>query len=240
MADAPPSRSSLVSLPLDALVSILCHLSAEEVFPAALCCRSLHAAAVTDDLWRHRLERDFEVVIARIFAGACPPPTPSVSFRTHYFGFPASWMYHARHIGRVILEIDGIIYDVTKYVHQHPGEAELLLAAAGTDASEVFASIGHTANARKILGRFAVAPSHQLVPLRTSCKHRPPAASSAIRTAVRTVLTDLRSKEGRGRLGELARTVVAALVHDLTEGRPDCRRYSPAVLRLAASRLCLP
>ena len=61
----------------------------------------------------------------------------------------------------------------------------------------------------------------------------------SVRDAVRAVIQGLRSEAGRSHLGQLARTVLSAVFHDLTEGRPDCRRYSPAVLRLARSRLSL-
>lgn len=229
--DAP-----LLHLPLDLHVSVLTHLPACELCSVGSSCRALRDAANADDLWRFLLESDFSTVIAKAFGGVCPPPAPQTSWRGHYLGFATSWMSHARAIGKAILVIDGIVYDVSSYLHRHPGEPELLLAAAGTDASEVFAAIGHTPNARSILAAFAIGESSTL------CAQTggPPAASSTMRTAMRTVLTGLRSKEGRGRLKQLGRTVLSALLHDLTEGRPDCRRYAPAVLRLAALRLCQP
>ena len=46
--------------------------------------------------------------------------------------------------------IDGKVCNVTDYLNQHPGGAELLLAFAGKDATEEFTDIGHTPSAIQI------------------------------------------------------------------------------------------
>ena len=114
-----------------------------------------------------------------------------------------------------------------------------LLAAAGTDASEVFRTIGHTPNAQRILAQFAIAPSHQLVPAERA--HQRAGLEPTWSSTALAVMAQLRSGEGRSTLGrvlpQLAKNVLSALFHDLTEGRPDCRRLVPAVWRLSQRSL---
>ncbi|KAH6584411.1 hypothetical protein BASA61_000508 [Batrachochytrium salamandrivorans] len=47
--------------------------------------------------------------------------------------------------------IDGKVYDVTKFMDDHPGGEEVLVEQAGLDASEAFEEIGHSQDARDLL-----------------------------------------------------------------------------------------
>ncbi|CAN6286796.1 unnamed protein product [Urochloa humidicola] len=47
--------------------------------------------------------------------------------------------------------IDGKIYDVTKYLEDHPGGADVLLEATGKDAKEEFDDAGHSKSAKKLM-----------------------------------------------------------------------------------------
>ncbi|EHK25124.1 uncharacterized protein TRIVIDRAFT_144462 [Trichoderma virens Gv29-8] len=49
--------------------------------------------------------------------------------------------------GDAWMAIHGEIYDVTKYIQSHPGGVEVLVEAAGTNASEVFDNAGHSDDA---------------------------------------------------------------------------------------------
>ncbi|UKZ75583.1 hypothetical protein TrVFT333_003271 [Trichoderma virens FT-333] len=49
--------------------------------------------------------------------------------------------------GDAWMVIYGEIYDVTKYIQSHPGGVEVLVEAAGTNASEVFDNAGHSDDA---------------------------------------------------------------------------------------------
>ncbi|WPK25227.1 hypothetical protein PUMCH_002533 [Australozyma saopauloensis] len=46
---------------------------------------------------------------------------------------------------------NGQVYDVTKYLDEHPGGEEVILDCAGTDATEAFNDIGHSDDAHDIL-----------------------------------------------------------------------------------------
>ncbi|KAJ3216836.1 hypothetical protein HK099_005705 [Clydaea vesicula] len=54
--------------------------------------------------------------------------------------------------------IDGNVYDVTKFLDDHPGGEEVLLEQAGQDASEAFEEIGHSDDARNLLKNMLVGP----------------------------------------------------------------------------------
>ena len=41
------------------------------------------------------------------------------------------------------------VYDITPYLDDHPGGAEVLMDVAGKDADEFFEDIGHSSDARK-------------------------------------------------------------------------------------------
>eukprot|EP01083_Nonionella_stella_P096924 272482_1 len=43
------------------------------------------------------------------------------------------------------------VYDVTKFIHDHPGGPDILLDVGGTDATENFEDIFHSDQARKML-----------------------------------------------------------------------------------------
>ncbi|KAL3828373.1 hypothetical protein ACJIZ3_017175 [Penstemon smallii] len=48
------------------------------------------------------------------------------------------------------------VYNVTRYLSDHPGGDEVLLAAAGKDASEEFEDVGHGSAARLMLDEFYI------------------------------------------------------------------------------------
>lgn len=52
--------------------------------------------------------------------------------------------------------IHGNVYDVTKYLADHPGGLDVLVEAAGTDASEAFDNAGHSEDAFDIMDTYKV------------------------------------------------------------------------------------
>ncbi|KIS71395.1 putative cytochrome b5 [Mycosarcoma maydis] len=50
------------------------------------------------------------------------------------------------------LLIDGKVYDVSKFLDEHPGGDEVLVTEAGKDATEAFEDVGHSEDARALLG----------------------------------------------------------------------------------------
>jgi len=49
------------------------------------------------------------------------------------------------------MAIHGKVYDVTNFLDEHPGGAEVMMEMAGTDATDAFDDIGHSNGAKKQL-----------------------------------------------------------------------------------------
>lgn len=52
--------------------------------------------------------------------------------------------------------IHGNVYDVTKFLEEHPGGEEVLLEQAGQHATEAFEDIGHSTDARDLMKQFKI------------------------------------------------------------------------------------
>ncbi|CAJ0565453.1 unnamed protein product, partial [Mesorhabditis spiculigera] len=48
------------------------------------------------------------------------------------------------------------VYDVTKFLDEHPGGCEVLLEQAGQDATEVFEDVGHSTDARQMKEEYLI------------------------------------------------------------------------------------
>ncbi|XP_024015284.1 cytochrome b5 [Eutrema salsugineum] len=54
------------------------------------------------------------------------------------------------------LLINGKVYDVTKFLDDHPGGVDVLLSASGKDATDEFEEVGHSSSAKFLLDEFYV------------------------------------------------------------------------------------
>ena len=54
------------------------------------------------------------------------------------------------------LIINGKVYDVTKFLEDHPGGDEVLLSATGKDATDDFEDVGHSDSAREMMNEYYV------------------------------------------------------------------------------------
>ncbi|CDJ61870.1 cytochrome b5, putative [Eimeria maxima] len=50
----------------------------------------------------------------------------------------------------------GLVYDLTKFLKQHPGGHHVILEVAGQDATETFEDIGHTLDARVMADEYII------------------------------------------------------------------------------------
>lgn len=58
------------------------------------------------------------------------------------------------------LVIHDQVYDVTRFLEEHPGGEEVLLEQAGSDATESFEDVGHSTDAREMLQQFYIGELH--------------------------------------------------------------------------------
>lgn len=56
----------------------------------------------------------------------------------------------------VWIVIDNNVYDITKYLEQHPGGKEVLLDMAGTDCTEAYDAVYHSQIANDILEQYKI------------------------------------------------------------------------------------
>ncbi|KAF5458223.1 hypothetical protein F2P56_022270 [Juglans regia] len=54
------------------------------------------------------------------------------------------------------LVIAGKVYDVSKFLDDHPGGEDVLLSATGKDATDDFEDVGHSSSARAMMEEFYV------------------------------------------------------------------------------------
>jgi len=225
MSVAFATSGGLVLLPCDALVQILAQLDQRSLYIAACVCRTLHKSVCTDDLWRMLFEDHYAVAIARIFRGAVPMPS-HLSWRSHYFEFHDHWLAWAYEKHQcVLVEIHGCVYDLTDYVVHHPGGADMITGASGYDATRAYDAVGHSSNAERLLAGFLVGRRSDLLPHR----HRPLHSNQSKQGTLSLLVDGLRSGSRRQKVWNVLHLGVASLLHDLTEGRPDRRRLSPAI-----------
>ncbi|XP_013407480.1 cytochrome b5 isoform X2 [Lingula anatina] len=52
------------------------------------------------------------------------------------------------------------IYDVTKFLEEHPGGEEVLLEQSGKDGTEAFEDVGHSTDARQLMEDYLIGELH--------------------------------------------------------------------------------
>ncbi|KAK1293837.1 Cytochrome b5 isoform B [Acorus calamus] len=71
------------------------------------------------------------------------------------------------------LIINGKVYDVTKFLEDHPGGDDVLLSATGKDATDDFEDVGHSDSARAMMDEYYVGEiDASTIP--TKVKYTPP------------------------------------------------------------------
>ncbi|XP_044519078.1 cytochrome b5 type B isoform X1 [Gracilinanus agilis] len=58
------------------------------------------------------------------------------------------------------LVIHGRVYDITRFLDEHPGGGEVLMEQAGRDATESFEDVGHSSDAKEMLKQYYVGEVH--------------------------------------------------------------------------------
>eukprot|EP00088_Acartia_fossae_P060859 TRINITY_DN7297_c0_g2_i1.p1 TRINITY_DN7297_c0_g2~~TRINITY_DN7297_c0_g2_i1.p1 ORF type:complete len:139 (+),score=26.94 TRINITY_DN7297_c0_g2_i1:41-457(+) len=53
------------------------------------------------------------------------------------------------------------VYDITKFLDEHPGGEEILIENAGVDSTENFEDVGHSSDAREMLAEYYIGELHE-------------------------------------------------------------------------------
>jgi len=59
------------------------------------------------------------------------------------------------------IAIHNKVYDITKFLEEHPGGLEVLLENAGQEATYAFEDVGHSLDARDLLSQYYIGDLHQ-------------------------------------------------------------------------------
>lgn len=119
------------------------------------------------------------------------------------------------------------VYDVTKYLEDHPGGAEVLAEAAGTDATEAFENAGHSEDAFEIMADFQVGT---LNGYKKKPKRKP------IATPLPTQVSKAEGTKGKGH-SLIAKLASFSLFSVTVTGVYYARQYGPAMPRWLLSAL---
>uniref|UniRef100_A0A6J0T622 Cytochrome b5 type B n=1 Tax=Pogona vitticeps TaxID=103695 RepID=A0A6J0T622_9SAUR len=82
------------------------------------------------------------------------------------------------------LIIRGHVYDVTRFLGEHPGGEEVLLEQAGRDATESFDDVGHSVDAQEMLKEYHIGEVHpcDLKPDPSKVPNKAPSSESSFWT----------------------------------------------------------
>lgn len=72
--------------------------------------------------------------------------------------------------------IAGKVYDVTKFLDEHPGGEEVLLEVSGSDATENFEDVGHSTDARELMKEFVIGELEGATPGTPQIQQLPPSS----------------------------------------------------------------
>lgn len=80
------------------------------------------------------------------------------------------------------------VYDVTNYLDDHPGGAEVMLDVAGQDADEFFEDIGHSKEAREELAKHYIGDFHLTEAAKAKLKAQQEAQKSSVQKSPATTI----------------------------------------------------
>lgn len=144
----------LQNLPNDTLSVIMVHAGAPALLTLSETSRSFRAIAQAESTWQDCYLRRFGPVMAALYPGEPLGLVPGggTTWQHHYIETDLTWLNVAfERTGRILIRLNGRLYDCTDFLPDHPGDPQLILASAGMDATEAFEYVGHSANATRLL-----------------------------------------------------------------------------------------
>jgi len=149
-------------LPADVQVHLLSYLHPKDVVTFA--CTSRSSLAIVDRgetsraLWKSLWLRDYAWAVHSwtpgIDALRRSQPTQQARDKKFYFMFGESFIDYIlagqNTFDQCLVGLHGHIYDITAFLHTHPGSPETLMVQAGKDATKFFEDMRHSTGARRL------------------------------------------------------------------------------------------
>eukprot|EP00903_Cladosiphon_okamuranus_P015081 g13950.t1 len=241
--------SSLGVLPADALHRAVTFLTPQDLLELAKVSNGAREAADSQLVWREvwwaRFGAVWESDICRKAARRWHlhdwnPKSSAVTqgWKEFFFEFEASWLEWLaagqNFESSCLVGVHGRLYDITDFMHQHPGSPETLMDNAGADASEMFEDVGHSLNARDLMKSLrSLAPG----PTGRDSSSSSPSSSSSFSSR----LTSYARAGGGGLAGgssfdpRVGACLLSSTAQRLREGRALAKREAKAVHLAAAT-----
>jgi cytochrome b involved in lipid metabolism len=157
-----PSDSITRDLPPDVQVHLLSFLHPRDIVTFA--CTSRSSLALVDKgetsmtLWKTLWRRDYAWLVhswsVGINALARSQPCQQVIDKRFYFLFGQSYVNYTlagqNSLEQCLVGLHGHIYDITPFLHAHPGSPDTLMVQAGKDATRFFEDMTHSSGARRL------------------------------------------------------------------------------------------
>ncbi|PYH88488.1 cytochrome b5 reductase [Aspergillus ellipticus CBS 707.79] len=89
-------------------------------------------------------------------ADAMPLESPQVGANAQLVEYTLAEVAQHNRRGDIWVAIHGQVFDITKYLQDHPGGADVLLETAGSDATVAFEDVGHSEDSREILQEYLI------------------------------------------------------------------------------------
>lgn len=172
LSSGQPSGPSLMShnLPSDIQVQILSFLHPKEIMSYASCSKEQNVLVDNPNnedslhLWKTIWDRDYGWLIEswpvgqkmqhKLAANHCINKTFYFEFGQTYIGYLLAG--HNTNES-CLVGLHGNIYDISKFLEEHPGSPETLLIHAGRDATKTFEDVNHSRGARNMSKSMCVA-----------------------------------------------------------------------------------
>ena len=169
MISSHPSHSHLEStdcitrdLPADVQVHLLSYLHPRDVVNFACTSRAsldvVDQGETADALWKTLWKRDYGWTVTDFVPGIealCrSQPVEHAIDKSFYFLFGQSFINYIlagqNTYENCLVGLHGHIYDITAFMHTHPGSPETLMIQSGKDATKFFEDMNHSSGARRL------------------------------------------------------------------------------------------
>lgn len=156
-------------LPADVQVHVFSFLHPKDVI--SFSCSSRSTLAIVNDgaastaIWRTLWYRDYAWLVHSWNVGMDAmrrsQPFPEQFDKEFYFMFGQAYLNYVlagkNTLDQCLIGLHGHVYDLTPFLHSHPGSPETVMVHAGKDASRYFEDMTHSAGARRVARSLCVA-----------------------------------------------------------------------------------